>query len=118
MGAEELEICMESDLRRLLQEGVPRERRIAARWGKTLHQPFLDDAVIEAAGKYGPSESIRQGVRKAPLRDLAEQLSLGAIARREKKAAQYGSGIMKALSSAAKKEGLSLGDLLRKMSQD
>lgn len=112
MGPEARGKAMEEDLLRLLDAGVPRERGICAHYGKALHQPFLHPAVREAARSIHPSEMVREGVRKAPLRDAAERLELGPIARREKKAAQYGSGLMNVLKSLARREDTSLVRLL------
>ena len=40
---------MESDVQRLVSEGEPRERRIAADAGKELLLPYMSDAIIEMA---------------------------------------------------------------------
>jgi hypothetical protein len=47
------------------------------------------------------------------LREIGAQLSLGDIALREKKAAQYGSGIMKTIRTAAKRWNMTLESFVR-----
>jgi asparagine synthase (glutamine-hydrolysing) len=58
------------------------------------------------------NDKIREGVRKAPLRDAAKALNLELIAAREKKAAQYGSGFMKVMRSRAKERKLELREYI------
>jgi len=112
MGPEERGIAMDADLRRLLDAGVPIDRAIARRHGKAMHHPYLHPPVTEAARAFGPEEMIVQGVRKVPLREAAARLGLGDLARREKKAAQYGSGFMNVLKARARREGLDLRQLV------
>jgi asparagine synthase (glutamine-hydrolysing) len=53
---------------------------------------------------------VDNGVRKVALRQVATALGLEGAALRPKKAAQYGSGIMKAMKTMAKSERSSLAD--------
>jgi len=118
MSTDELREGMDKDLRSLLEAGARNERQIARHHGKRICHPFLHPRVIDAACAIPVEEHIRNGVRKAVLRDVALSLNLGEIAAREKKAAQYGSGIMKAMKAAARHEGLTLAtfieDLVRR----
>lgn len=113
LSEEVLRRQMDQDLEALLTEGVARGRRIAARFGKVLFIPYLDDRVLSVARLVPPSERIANGVRKAVLREIALQLTLGGIALREKKAAQYGSGIMRAMESAARRSKMPLEQYVR-----
>ena len=60
-------------------------------------------------------EMIVGGDRKVPLRQAAELMGLGPTARREKKAAQYGSGIMNVLRSRARSRSLTLREYLEEL---
>jgi asparagine synthase (glutamine-hydrolysing) len=60
-----------------------------------------------------PLEMLLRGdENKAILRDVGRALGLGPIADRKKKAAQYGSGIMNAMKAMAKRDGLTLSELV------
>jgi asparagine synthase (glutamine-hydrolysing) len=110
MTVAELADAMNADLAKVLAEGAPLDHAIAGHYGKEITHPFLDPEVRRAAGSIPPEEKIREGVRKAPMRDVATSLGLKLIADREKKAAQYGSGFMKVLKSQARKRKLGLKD--------
>lgn len=118
MSVSELKEGMNRDLRSLLEDGARNERHIAEYYDKRICHPFLHPRVIDAACAIPVDEHVRNGVRKAVLRDVALYLNLGEIAAREKKAAQYGSGIMKAMKAAARRERMTLAtfieDLVRR----
>jgi asparagine synthase (glutamine-hydrolysing) len=109
MSPDELQENMKMDLASLLDTGLRNERLIAGHWGKEVLHPYLHPTVINAVGAVPAAEHIRGGVRKVVLRDVGLSLGLGEIATREKKAAQYGSGIMKTMKAAAKRNGMTLG---------
>jgi len=95
MTHERLAREMESDIRGLMEGGLERDRKVARAAGKELSCPYLDPQVVAAAEAFsaearrGPSD----GGGKALLRVVAEALGLPLeLARRPKKAAQYGSG--------------------------
>jgi asparagine synthase (glutamine-hydrolysing) len=106
------ESTMKKDLLTLIAEGVPRDRRIASHYGKRIVHPFLDQQVMSTAEALPPESKISGGVRKVALREVARELGLAAIAEREKKAAQYGSGIMKELRSGARERRVDLTGLI------
>lgn len=110
MGPVELEASMRADLAKVLTDGVPLDRTIAARYGKGIVHPFLDQEVRDVVHGIPASGMIRGGVRKAPLREVALSVGAAAVAGREKKAAQYGSGFMKVMKAEARRHGQSLGD--------
>lgn len=99
---------MGSDALELLSKGMPSERRLASVFGKDMGHPFLDPRVMVLASKLPDEMLVHDGVRKVALREVAEALGLEEESRRPKKAAQYGSGIMKAMKTMARKEGLTL----------
>lgn len=112
MSAEDALRSMSDDLVKLLGEIIPLEDTIASRYLKRVGRPFLDTQVRKIAASMPVAEKIQGGVRKVPLRSAARSLGSELIASREKKAAQYGSGLMKVLRSRARREKLSLEEYL------
>jgi len=108
----ELEMILKHDLTRLLHQGLEHEIRIASSFSKEVYHPFLHQKVIEEVASIPVSEEFRGDENKAVLRDVARLLNLGEISNRKKKAAQYGSGIMKALRKAAKERGMSVSSFI------
>ncbi len=116
MTPAELAKALEMDLAKVMENVVPLDRRIAARQGKEVRHPFLDPRTIEMARSIPSGEMIVDRCRKAPLRQAAELLGLGPMATREKKAAQYGSGIMNVLRARARSRSLTLREYLEELS--
>jgi asparagine synthase (glutamine-hydrolysing) len=115
MSGELLGEGMRADLAKVLSDGAPLDQVIAGHYGKRVAHPFLDPEVRGVAETIPPGEKVRQGVRKAPLRDVAKAMGMELIAGREKKAAQYGSGFMKVMKSQARKQKLELKELIALM---
>ena len=101
---------MKADAEALIAKGAPAERRLASALGKELGHPYLDRSMVELAGSLPDEMLVDKGVRKVALRQMATALGLEGAALRPKKAAQYGSGIMKAMKVMAKRERSSLTD--------
>ena len=118
MSADEAESDMKKDYNYLFANTVVKENMIAAAYDKTLHRPFLDMCVAEVALSIPISEKIFGGVNKIPLRNLAAELGLATISSKGKKAAQYGSGIMKSLKSSAKKRNLTLTEYITSLKKE
>lgn len=97
MDADTLEMEMNKDLDELLNTGVKRERGIAEHFGKELITPYLNPDFVQVVRERSASE--RKGIgRKEMLREIAREAGLPEeICSKSKKAAQYGSGIMKVL---------------------
>lgn len=108
MSPSELGRARAEDLQRLLFEGFLREVRMAEGFGKTLVCPYLDLNVIETALSIPCEELFGELGNKQPLRRIAASMGLGS-AKAPKKAAQYGSGVMKAMKRLAASEGKDLG---------
>ncbi len=106
---------MAHDLRTVLERNLGYEEAIASRFGKTVHHPYLHPLVREAAMAIPPEEDIDGTRVKAILRDVARQMGLGDVVERKKKAAQYGSGIMRAMKAAAKRQGLTVRMLVTQL---
>ena len=107
MSAVELGEARIADLKGLLFEGYLREVRMAQGFGKMLVCPYLDPKSIEAGLSVPPEELFGEMGNKQPLRLIAQRMGLSA-AKAPKKAAQYGSGVMKAMKrmTAAQKMDL------------
>ncbi len=100
---------MNEDFKILLSITLPRERKIAERFGKILHTPYLHPDVVQIAQNMELERKIKDGVRKKVLRDLSRELGAPELLwKREKKAAQYGSGIWKLIRKMSKKRGMSV----------
>ena len=95
VGAESL---MSEDVAQCAVRGFVRDEAACRRWCEPRF-PFAEREVATFGEGLPVAFKIRDGVRKAVLREAALALGLPAeIARRPKKAAQYSSGVMKLLS--------------------
>ncbi|WP_067051940.1 asparagine synthase C-terminal domain-containing protein [Methanofollis ethanolicus] len=102
-----------------LPRQVARDGAVAAHYGTAFSLPYLDLRVVAAAGAIPPAEKVRDGVRKAPLRKVAERHIPPEFARAEKKAMQYGSGIWKTIQRLARRNGYDhVTDWLKAMTCD
>jgi asparagine synthase (glutamine-hydrolysing) len=115
MGQDELSASLASDLDALLTVGARRERDLAAHFGKTIRHPFLHEGVVRAAESIPLPERVGGSERKRVLRDAARLLGLDKAASRPKKAAQYGSGVMKAMRAEAQRRGVPLSELVQEL---
>jgi asparagine synthase (glutamine-hydrolysing) len=113
MENNDLEIALKKDTDTLLSQGLVMEQNIARHFGKDLHAPYLDEDVVNAALQIPLEFKVREGERKIILKSLAAELGLPSeLVNREKKAAQYGSGIIKELRKAAKTRKMGVNDLI------
>ena len=86
-----------SSMQKLLNITLPREKRMAESIGKQILTPYLEPAIVKYASM-GPSLHIANGKNKIILRAAGAKLGVpGLICQREKKAAQYGSGVDRVL---------------------
>ncbi|MHC1680819.1 MAG: asparagine synthase C-terminal domain-containing protein [Methanomassiliicoccales archaeon] len=108
MSPEELGEARTADVKSLLFEGYLREVRMAQGFGKMLLCPYLDPKVIEVGLSIPPEDLFGDMGNKRPLRSIAHGMGLSA-AKAPKKAAQYGSGVMKAMKRLAAAHGMDLG---------
>ena len=93
-----------ADFATLARQGS-RDQGIAASFGTYLSMPYLDIRVVTAAGLIPPEERVKDGIRKKPLREVAEIYLPKDIAYMDKKAMQYGTGIWKEIKRIAKSHG-------------
>lgn len=114
VGEEALGSILKKDLEEVVSRGIERERKVASLFSKQLRTPYLDRAIVELAMSLPVNFKIRNGVRKHLLREAARQTGLPEqIVSREKKAAQYGSGIMKLMSAIARERKMDMETLCR-----
>lgn len=90
-----------------LADQANRDQAVAAVHGTYLSLPYLDVRVVRAVREVPHNERIRDGVRKYLLRSIAERHIPHETAWYDKKAMQYGSGIMKVIRDLARKNGYS-----------
>jgi asparagine synthase (glutamine-hydrolysing) len=97
MSESELAIALQNDPASAIAL-AGKERSLARELGKELHHAYLTKDIMRLAASIPPGKKVSNGSRKVILRDAA--LFLGtdkSIASREKRAAQYGSGMQRAL---------------------
>lgn len=82
-----------------------RDQAVATLHGTYFSMPYLDIRVVRAAQAIPSGEKVCGGVRKRPLRAVAERHIPAEIARAEKKAMQYGSGIWRTIQGLARRNG-------------
>ena len=103
---------MKNDLENLLSHGIANERRIASYFDKSIFHPYLHAEVVRQASLLPLRQCIDGQSRKVVLRDVARLLGLDQVADRPKKAAQYGSGVMKVMKAEARRLGVELRSLV------
>ncbi len=97
MNKDDLSKEMAKDLENLREHGIERDRRIVSHFGKELITPYLSKGFLDFILSFDPAERRGAG-RKGLLRKIAVESGLPKeLAMKPKKAAQYGSGIMKIL---------------------
>jgi asparagine synthase (glutamine-hydrolysing) len=95
---------LEKDFRGLGLQ-LARDQAVAALHGTYFSLPYMDVRVVQAAKSIPAEKKVFEGVRKRPLREVAEYHLSSEIAYYEKKAMQYGSGVMKEIRKLASKRG-------------
>ncbi|MDF0589892.1 asparagine synthase-related protein [Candidatus Methanocrinis natronophilus] len=106
LEAERLEEEMDRDILGLPAQAA-RDQAVAGLFGVRFSLPYLDLRVVRAARGIPPEEKVAGGVRKRPLRKVAALYLPGEVAHREKKAMQYGSGVMREMKRLARRRGFS-----------
>ncbi|MCX9012185.1 MAG: asparagine synthetase B [Candidatus Methanoperedens sp.] len=105
MNPDELEKALRNDLDNIAANNLERDDAATMSNAVELRVPYLDKEVVELALRIAPELKVRAGVRKYILRLAAGRLLPRELAWKEKKAAQYSSGIYTALEKLAKKNG-------------
>lgn len=107
---------MEDEVQQLLDIGVERDKMICSYFGKEAYHPFLASVVVGAGLSVPIEEKIQGEARKVVLRKAAGLMGVpDELISVEKKAAQYGSGIMKRLRKMAKQKELHTEEYIRSL---
>ncbi|KQC15430.1 MAG: asparagine synthase [Methanosaeta sp. SDB] len=115
LDAETLGQDLERDFRGLAVQAA-RDQAVASLFGAYFSLPYLDVRVVKAAMAVPPEEKVKDGIRKKPLREVAARHMPNDVAYREKKAMQYGSGVMREMKRLAKRRGFgNVGDFLQEI---
>ncbi len=86
-----------ASIEKLLKITLPREKKIAESLGKKILTPYLDPEIMKYSS-VDPSMQVKDGKNKLLLRAAGAKLGIpNAVCQKEKKAAQYGSGVDKIL---------------------
>lgn len=102
---DELENALLYDLDNIANNNLERDDAASMANAVELRVPYLDREVVELALRIAPGLKIKNGVRKYILRLAAGKLLPEELVMKEKKAAQYSSGIYSAIEKLAKKNG-------------
>ena len=105
MEPDELEAALRKDLDNIAGHNLERDDAVTMANSVELRVPFLDRDVVGIVLGIAPELKIRNGIRKYILRRAAEAILPDELVWKEKKAAQYSSGIYSALSKLARKKG-------------
>jgi asparagine synthase (glutamine-hydrolysing) len=102
---DELENALFCDLNNIANNNLERDDAVTMANAVELRVPYLDRKVVELALKIAPELKIKNSVHKYILRLAAGKLLPEELVMKEKKAAQYSSGIYSAIEKLAKKNG-------------
>lgn len=105
MTAPELESALRKDLENIAQNNLERDDAVTMANSIELRVPYLDRKVVELAMGIAPELKIHNGVRKYILRLAASMILPDELVWKEKKAAQYSSGVYLAMEKLARKKG-------------
>ena len=104
LQTETLALDLEKDFLGLSMQ-LARDQAVAGLHGTYFSLPYMDVRVVAAALSIPAGEKVCDGVRKRPLRDVAERFMPSIVAQYGKKAMQYGSGVMKEIQRLANQKG-------------
>jgi diphthine-ammonia ligase len=82
-----------------------RDDMVAKSQGISLRAPFLAPELVDYALKIPAAYKLSDDENKVILREIARTLGLEKVARRKKRAVQYGSNVVKAIERLAKRRG-------------
>jgi asparagine synthase (glutamine-hydrolysing) len=105
MPPPELESALKQDLDNIAENNLERDDAVTMANSVELRVPYLDREVVELALRIAPELKVQGGVRKYILRICAKKILPDELAFKEKKAAQYSSGIYSAIEKLGRKNG-------------
>jgi asparagine synthase (glutamine-hydrolysing) len=101
----ELGSALKKDLENIAENNLERDDAVTMANSVELRVPYLDRKVVELALGIVPGLKIHKGIRKYILRLAAKKILPYELVWKEKKAAQYSSGIYLAMEKLARKDG-------------
>ena len=105
LNDEDLVKALRKDLENIALNNLERDDAVTMANSVELRVPYLDKKVIELALSISPELKIHNGIRKYILRLVASKIIPDELVWKEKKAAQYSSGIYSAIEKLARKNG-------------
>ncbi|MDD5473631.1 MAG: asparagine synthase-related protein [Candidatus Methanoperedens sp.] len=105
MKPDELELALRKDLDNIAENNLERDDAVTMANAVELRVPYLDRWVVELSLRIAPELKVLNGIRKYILRQAARDIMPHELVFKEKKAAQYSSGIYSALGKLARKNG-------------
>ncbi len=120
LDIESLKRMMGDDMGSLKGPTLHHETKVADHFGKTILYPFLDERIVSAVSGMGIEAVMPkdQDSRKMLLKDAALHQGFPFISNKDKKAAQYGSGMMDAVHCICKKKGIRYSELIEQISTE
>ncbi len=94
-----------SGVLRIYEHDLYRDELVAKSLRISLRTPFLATDLVDYALRIPVSYKLLDGENKVVLREIAKDLGLELVAKRKKKAMQYGSNFDKAVEKLAKRNG-------------
>jgi len=113
----ELKAMMAEDLEKLKGPTLAHEGKVAAHFGRTILYPFMDPRVTGAVSAVGTDvlRPVGKDGRKTVLKEVATEMGYPFIADKQKKAAQYGSGMMDAVRRICRSKGMTFTELVEEL---
>ena len=105
MNSLELGFALKNDLDNIARNNLERDDAATMANSVELRVPYLDRNVVELALRIAPELKIHNGIRKYILRLAASNILPDELVWKEKKAAQYSSGVYSAMEKLARKNG-------------
>jgi asparagine synthase (glutamine-hydrolysing) len=99
-GYQKYEGCNEkclAGLKEIFSRDLNRDLALAKKFRKEIYTPFLDEELVKYAINTDEKLKVKRGFKKWVLRKHAEKMIPHEFAWRKRKAAQYGSGVVKML---------------------
>ncbi len=116
LNKQEFEEQLKKEIDILIDFDYKEDESTAAFFNKEISMPFIDKRIADFSLNLPYEMKINNNKRKYIVRKLAENLNLSIeTLKREKKSAQYGTGIMKIMIKLAKKNNLDLKDYIKKL---
>ncbi|MBI2630354.1 hypothetical protein HYW76_04595 [Candidatus Pacearchaeota archaeon] len=114
LNEKEAEKEMKTDTENLLKFGIMQNIATGKHFKKEFIMPYLSKDIVNFCLSLNYNEKINNNTRKLILRKLGEKIGLKSeTAFKEKKAAQYGSGIIYVMKKLAKRKNIHISKYIR-----